>query len=272
MKKRLYSTIVIPYRRANVIKQYLTVPADASPDECLGEDTTICYTAKFKDGKQMDIKCCGVQYREGEDNSAWCEAVLFDENGAQLACADPCDSFFGLWELSYGDTTYECMVSVSAGPNHQTDTPLDFIQQLREISDYWLNVPDQTVDQMVYGTIFSLLVMIDGDSSANDFHRLKIIDTTTGKRLDCGYLHELLNNPPSNEYGVFVQQLKAIASDGTQKSDKNAKDTVNRVLYQILMMMDGKSGFNHFHRLVILDTHNGERLDCGHLHELWLKH
>lgn len=66
-----------------------------------------------------------------------------------------------------------------------------FIQQIKSDIDYWLKQSDKATEEIVYGIIFSLLVMIDGDSATNDFHRLKIIDTHNGKRIDCGYLHEL---------------------------------------------------------------------------------
>ena len=66
-----------------------------------------------------------------------------------------------------------------------------FIQQIKSERDYWLELSQKTTVVIVDGVIFSLLVMIDGDSATNDFHRLKIIDTHNGKRLDCGYLHEL---------------------------------------------------------------------------------
>ena len=66
-----------------------------------------------------------------------------------------------------------------------------FIQQIKSDRDYWLRQPGKTTEEVVDGVIFSLLVMIDGDSSTNDFHRLKITDTYSGKQIDCGYLHEL---------------------------------------------------------------------------------
>lgn len=66
-----------------------------------------------------------------------------------------------------------------------------FIQQIKSIRDYWLKQSNKTTEEVVDGVIFSLLVMIDGDSAINDFHSLKVIDTHDGKRLDCGYLHEL---------------------------------------------------------------------------------
>ena len=66
-----------------------------------------------------------------------------------------------------------------------------FIRQLKDIKNYWLSLPDKTVEEVVDGTLFSLLVMIDGDSGMNDFHALEIIDAEDGEQIDCGYLHEL---------------------------------------------------------------------------------
>lgn len=65
-----------------------------------------------------------------------------------------------------------------------------FVNQIKNIKNYWLSVPNQTTEEVIDGVLFSLLVMIDGDSGMNDFHSLKIIDTEDGQRIDCGYLHE----------------------------------------------------------------------------------
>lgn len=66
-----------------------------------------------------------------------------------------------------------------------------FIEQIKNIKDYWLSLPNKTTEEVVDGVLFSLLVMIDGDSGMNDFHPLEIIDTKDGQQINCGYLHEL---------------------------------------------------------------------------------
>ena len=67
-----------------------------------------------------------------------------------------------------------------------------FINCLKETRDYWLSLPDKTTKEVVDGVLVSLLVMIDGDSSVNDFHSLNIIDDETGKSINNGVcLHEL---------------------------------------------------------------------------------
>ena len=66
-----------------------------------------------------------------------------------------------------------------------------FIEQIKNIKNYWLSVPDKTTEEVVDGVLFSLLVMIEGDSGMNDFHPLAIMDMEDGQQINCGYLHEL---------------------------------------------------------------------------------
>ena len=65
-----------------------------------------------------------------------------------------------------------------------------FIKQIKDIKNYWLRQPNLTTEDIVDGVLFSLLVMIDGDSGMNDFHALEIIDTEDDESISCGYLHE----------------------------------------------------------------------------------
>ena len=103
-------TLKINKAEADLIHHYLTEePKDW--DECLDEDDTIAYSVKFEDGKEMDIKCCGVQYNEGESNLAWTEAVLFD-NGSEICCSEPSDEYLGEWELEEDGNVYAVNVVV----------------------------------------------------------------------------------------------------------------------------------------------------------------
>lgn len=65
-----------------------------------------------------------------------------------------------------------------------------FIEQIKNIKNYWLSMPDKTTEEVIDGVLFSLLVMIDGDSGINDFRALEIIDTEDDEFISCGYLHE----------------------------------------------------------------------------------
>ena len=108
---RYEKTITINKAAADMINRYLTIEPTCA-DECLGEDETIIYTAVFDNGFEVDIKCCGVQYREDEDcNTAWCEAVLF-KNGNEICCVYGEDDFLGEWELEYGNDEYVVIVEV----------------------------------------------------------------------------------------------------------------------------------------------------------------
>ena len=90
-------TIKVNKNRLKMINNFLT-KEPASESECLGEDETITETAVFPDGTEADIKCCGVQYREGESNTAWTEMVLF-RNGSEIGFTEPQEAEFeGRWE------------------------------------------------------------------------------------------------------------------------------------------------------------------------------
>lgn len=104
------NTITISEKRAKAINKILTVePLDV--DGCFGEDFTITNTAVFPNGIEVDVKCCGVQYREGESNLGWTEAVLF-KDGAEVCHTEPSDSYLGKWELEYNGDTYVVTVLV----------------------------------------------------------------------------------------------------------------------------------------------------------------
>ena len=73
-----------------------------------GEDDTIVNTAKFINGMQMDVKCCGSR-----NDTSWTEAVLFDKQGCEIACSEVCDEYVGEWELKdHDDNTYIANVKV----------------------------------------------------------------------------------------------------------------------------------------------------------------
>lgn len=73
------------------------------------EDNVFSRTAVFPDGRQMDIKCCGVQDSE---QSSWAEAVLFEPNGQEICCTEPAFEYTGTWELTAKGVRY--IVDVTA--------------------------------------------------------------------------------------------------------------------------------------------------------------
>lgn len=80
-------------------------PADEA--ECFGEkEPAITVTARFDDGREVDVKCCGVRYEEGGSNVGWTEAVLFDGSGCELCCSEVGEAFTGEWALEADGDTY----------------------------------------------------------------------------------------------------------------------------------------------------------------------
>lgn len=84
-----------------------------------------------------------------------------------------------------------------------------FIQALKTIRDYWLSLSGKTTEEIVDGVLFSTLVMIDGDSSANDFHALTIIDRETNERIDCGHLHALYFKTPGADNAEYFSDVQS---------------------------------------------------------------
>ena len=97
-----YCTITIPHDIADKITDLLAEQPN-SEDDCITE--TITYTAKIDNTYEVDIKLCGVDYIDGDDNRPYTEAVLF-KNNVQVCYTEPCDEFFGEWELEADDTIF----------------------------------------------------------------------------------------------------------------------------------------------------------------------
>lgn len=60
----------------------------------------------FDNGYQADIKLCNSD----EESSPWVDAVLFDENGCELAVIEPQDSMTGEFVFEYEDEFYRVIV------------------------------------------------------------------------------------------------------------------------------------------------------------------
>ena len=98
------STIMISEKTAIHI-EYMLKHVPFSAEDCMGEDETLTFTAGFQDRMSVDVKVCGVKYREGEDNQPWTEAVLF-RNNCEVCCTEPRETVFGEWVLEDDDDEY----------------------------------------------------------------------------------------------------------------------------------------------------------------------
>lgn len=108
----LEATVEIPESRLKEIDHYLT-DEPASPDDGLSTDDIIVYTARFADGYEMDIQCCGVQFQSDSDNTAYSEARLFDSDGYEVAYDMGDCTLRGDWTLKHFDRTYIAHVVAS---------------------------------------------------------------------------------------------------------------------------------------------------------------
>ena len=85
------------------INSYLNNPQRV--EDSLGEDSTIIHSVVFNNGYSADVKCCGVKWHDGQNNSAWTEAILYDDKGYQVDFSEPESTFEGQWQLE-SETDY----------------------------------------------------------------------------------------------------------------------------------------------------------------------
>ena len=91
-------TIYLDADTVKTMNYWLTDNTDTSYR--LGEDDAYYVTADFKNGIEMDIKCCGT-----DEGPAWTEAVLF-QNGSEVCCTDVSDEMLGDWSLEFENDVY----------------------------------------------------------------------------------------------------------------------------------------------------------------------
>lgn len=95
-----YTNCRISKRVFDLFHNYLFyMPKDK--EHSLSENETYTIVAGFDDGKIMEIRCHGVKYSDDEryTNTAWTEAVLFDENGEEISRTEPDKHLDGVWSL-----------------------------------------------------------------------------------------------------------------------------------------------------------------------------
>lgn len=98
-----HSTIFIKPEVAAIIRKYMECEPESEDEAFI--DGAIIFTAPYFNGYEMDVRCCGIgDYLPGESNTAWGEAVLFDEHGYEVCFTpDVTDDLFGDWSLDGND-------------------------------------------------------------------------------------------------------------------------------------------------------------------------
>ena len=97
---------VVPVKSVvlDAIHKYLNQP---TANNYLHEDEAITYTAKYPDGFEMAVRCCGV--RDDDDYRAYTEAILY-KNGEEVARSDVSDKYEGTWTLGYDRVEYTAII------------------------------------------------------------------------------------------------------------------------------------------------------------------
>ena len=98
-----HSTIFINSEDAATIRRYMQCEPESKYEAYIGG--AIVYGAPYFNGYEMEVRCCGVcSYLPGDSNTAWGEAVLFDEHGDEVCYTpDVTDDIFGDWSLDGDD-------------------------------------------------------------------------------------------------------------------------------------------------------------------------
>lgn len=107
------SNVKVDSKSANEIKEALKKPG------IMREDDTTRFTAKFANGYEMDIKCCGAN-----DETAWTEAILYDDKGNEVRVSDVDDEYFKEWEIE-DDNGNKYIAKVTATASAVTAGKLD---------------------------------------------------------------------------------------------------------------------------------------------------
>ena len=104
--KTYTETIKIPHRQLDFWNKCLCDKGFFKAQGFGDKEAAVFWTATFPDGMFADVKVCP----NSED--IWCECVLFDENGGQVAFSEPCfeDVLQGHWEFTTGDANYIVVV------------------------------------------------------------------------------------------------------------------------------------------------------------------
>jgi len=151
------------------------------------------------------------------------------------------------------------------------DYKKQFVENLKETGEYWLNYENKGKEKVLNGALFSTLVLIDGDSGANDFHTLSLIDTKLGKEVTCGYLHEYLS-PDLAGQNQFVEDLKSIRDFWINSPDISIQQALEGMLTYVCEYLAGQFELNEYTTFEVVEYIDDDKFvkwDCSNLHEIY---
>ena len=96
---KLNTEIKVPSNEVAFLQQAMNIPnSDFRRDEIVWEGES-----RFSDGTQAIFQVCASN--NPEEEPCWSQIVLFDENGAEIACSDVSENVLGPCEFFYIDGT-----------------------------------------------------------------------------------------------------------------------------------------------------------------------
>lgn len=144
-----------------------------------------------------------------------------------------------------------------------------FVQNLKNVTEYWLNFQDEGKERVLNGALFSACELIDGCS----IRPLIFIDSLDAQELNYGVeLHNMLNTTGEN---VLVDDLKAIRNYWKTSPDISIKEALEGMVAQFCLYFAGESELNNYTVLEVvefLDEDNFVEWDCRDLHEIYIKY
>lgn len=195
------STIMISEKTAKHI-EYILKHVPSSAEDCMGEDETLTFSAGFQDRMSVEVKVCGIKYREGEDNQPWTEAVLFRNDG-EVCCTEPRETVFGEWVLE--DDGDEYIVNV-----YREDTFAQDVIRARSEGTLDTMLPSGTIIPFQFTDNGEENVFVVGRDSQNTYMVLQ----------DCMETKFRMNQEPRNQGGwsgsvmkEYVQELFGFLPD-----------------------------------------------------------
>lgn len=129
------ATITITQAQLNQINRYL------EGIDHLPEGESITYTAKFDDGMEMEVSCCGR-----DSKCAYTVAQLF-YRGNEVEYSKEFNSYDGIWTLFYAGIAYNVLIEVVKKAKISHTTPRDNDHILRV---YQVNLAHLDRDAMEY--------------------------------------------------------------------------------------------------------------------------
>lgn len=102
---RYQKTIQIDNNKIEYIKNLIN-KEPSSEKECFGENQKHIVSVVFENKYKMYIDVYGCKFEENGKNTAWLQAVLYDENNIELKSSSPEIYYSNEWIIDYNGDEY----------------------------------------------------------------------------------------------------------------------------------------------------------------------